>query len=145
MERCLNKQQKLTESFSSCVSPQDIYEKIILLGKQLRNFNQDWKIEYNRVLGCQSITYLHSEAIDGMIHFEISSDALISAGLGALLLEIYNNEEPLTILKCPPTCINELGILDAITPSRANGLSSMYQEMKKRALNHLVEIENSKS
>lgn len=145
MDNCLDRQDALIKKFQNCSESQDIYEKIIQLGKGVEKVEEIYKREANRVLGCQSITYLHAYMNSDKMYFTIDSDALISAGLGALLIEIYNGEKPETILKCPPKCINELGILDAVTPSRANGLSSMYQELKKRALMFLVEKEKSKS
>ncbi|MCB1108986.1 MAG: SufE family protein [Chlamydiia bacterium] len=137
--------------YSSCLVKQDAFKKlfntgtretkyhtIIELGKSLPPFLPEEQIEDNRVLGCQSQMYLSSTYTDGLVHFKAHSDALISAGLAALLLSIYDMEAPETILKCPPTILQELGIPSIVSPSRANGLLSLYTKMQQFALKYLV-------
>ena len=72
------------------------------------------------------------------IVFEAEADALISAGLAALLIQVYSNELPEVVLKCPPNYIDELGISASLTPSRANGLYSLHLQMKQQALKLLT-------
>ena len=80
--------------------------------------------------------------VNDKIIFEAESDALISAGLAALLTQVYSGETPEVILKCPPSYIEELGINSSLTPNRASGLYSMHLQMKQEALKLLVEREN---
>ena len=70
--------------------------------------------------------------------FEAEADALISAGLAALLTQVYSGETPETILKCPPTYLDEIGISASLTPNRANGLYSIHLRMKQEALKLLM-------
>ncbi len=78
--------------------------------------------------------YLSSRFEDGKVFFQTEADALISQGLGVLLTKVYSDEAPEVILKCPPSYIEELQIAQSLTPSRANGLASIFVHMKQRAL-----------
>lgn len=128
----------IKDSFSACASREEVYQKIMEWGELLPPFKPEWKTEENLVHGCQSIMHLHGELKEGKIYFSASSDALISAGLAALLLEAYNGCSPETVLKEPPVFLEELGIPASLTPGRANGLASLYLKMKQEALKLLL-------
>jgi cysteine desulfuration protein SufE len=131
---CLNKQKEMEKLFASCSDADSRYQKIIELGKSLPPFDSSLKIPENVVKGCQSVTYLHAFLQNGKVYFKISSDALISAGLAALLVNVYNEEPPETILKCPPLFLENIGISKSLTPNRAQGLYSIHLRMKQEAL-----------
>ena len=135
---CLKKQDEIKKLFSG-LTEEARYEKIIELGKKLIKLSPDEKTPANFVPGCQSAMYLKAEYKDGKVYFNADSDALISAGLARILIEVYNGESPEVILKCPPTYLEELGISASLTPSRANGLYSIHLKMKKEALRFLVD------
>lgn len=143
-ESCLEKQKKIKELFLACPSEEAKYEKIIELGRQQSPLAANDKIPENLVKGCQSQMYLHSYWSNDHIMFESESDALISAGLAALLVQVYSGESPEAILKCPPKYLEEIGINSSLTPNRASGLYSMHLRMKQDALKMLVERENQK-
>ena len=124
--------------FKNCTDDQEIYSKIIELGKSIDKIAPQFQTEENRVQGCQSTSYLYSETIDGLITFYGSSDALISSGLMKLMLLAYSGKSAEYILKEPPTFLEELGILSSISLTRVNGLKSLHLLMKKQALNQLV-------
>jgi cysteine desulfuration protein SufE len=134
----LEKQSKLKEIFLKCTTPEAAYEKILELGRVQSQLNPEHKTADNLVTGCQSNMYLHSYMKDGHIIFETESDALISAGLGVLLTQVYSGEKPETILKFPPNYLKEVGLDTSLSPSRANGLYSLYLKMKQDALKFLV-------
>ncbi len=143
-ESCLHKQEEMKKLFLGCLSVESKYQKIIDLGKEQRPLPAEHKREENLVAGCQSRMYLHSFMESGKLFFECESDAIISAGLAALLIRVYSGEPPQVILKCPPKYIEELGIPQTLTPGRANGLASLYIRMKKEALRYfLLETQNS--
>jgi len=124
--------------FDEIQSREELYQKIMEIGKELPPFDEAWTIPENLVSGCQSILYLHSEVKEGKIYFYASSDALISKGLAALLIDFYSGRPPEEVLKVAPTFLEELKIPEALSPSRANGLASLYLKMKQQALSHLV-------
>lgn len=137
-DTCLLKQSEVRDLFPESLSKEDRYHKIIQLGKDLAPLDEKKRIAENLVKGCQSMTYLTCEMKEGLVFFEASSDAFISAGLAALLIKVYNGESPETILKCPPDFLEELGISASLTPNRANGLYSMHLRMKQDALKILI-------
>jgi cysteine desulfuration protein SufE len=135
---CLEKQALLKQEFAHCTSREEKYEKIIEFGRQLPLLPEEEKTPENCVKGCQSIVYLSSRLEDGKLKFSAYSEALISSGLAMLLIKIYDEEDPETVLKCPPHFLDELDIHASLTPGRSNGLSSIYLRMKQDALNFLV-------
>ncbi len=140
-DSCLAKQRQIKDLFLACPTEEEKYKKIMELGRGLTPLAADYKVPENLVKGCQSQTYLHSYKESGKVMFEIESDALISAGLAALLTKVYSGEEPEAILKCPPSYLDELGINASLTPNRANGLYSIHLRMKQDALKILLEQE----
>jgi len=137
-QSCLAKQAQAKQLFGSCATPEQKYIKIIELGRSLPQFCSSLKTDDRLVKGCQSRMYLSSSFSDGKVLFQLDSEALISAGLGALLLFVYNGETPEAILSCPPLFLEELEIHKSLSPSRSNGLASLLLRMKQEALNFLV-------
>lgn len=138
-QSCKSKQAKMKASFADFPSEEQKYERIIQMGRELPKLANEFKIPANIVKGCQSTVYLRSYLKDGNVFFEAESDALISSGLAAILLHVYNGEPPEVILKCPPDYLEELGISASLTPNRANGLYSIHLRMKQDALRLLME------
>lgn len=138
-ESCLEKQRLLKEQFDACASEEAKYQKIIELGRQQPPLSDVEKIPTNLVKGCQSQMYLCSQLSGNQVIFRAESDALISAGLAALLIQVYSGESPEAILKCPPAYLDELGISASLTPNRANGLYSIHLRMKQDALKWIME------
>lgn len=136
----LHKSKLLVAHFSSLPSREALYGEIMAWGKKLSPFDPAWKTEENRVAGCQSVMYLYSHLEGPQVIFYAASDALISAGLAALLIEVYSGEPAETILLSPPQFLEDLGIPSVLTPGRANGLASLYLKMKQEALRHLVPL-----
>jgi cysteine desulfuration protein SufE len=136
---CLERQAALEEKFAKIPDSKGRYDFIIELGRELKKASrQEIASPDNLVYGCQSEVYLTSRIEDGKIFFEIYSEALISAGLAALLLSIYQGETPETLLTCPPDCLERMGIHASLSPGRSNGLASMHLKMKQEALRHLI-------
>lgn len=137
-ESCLQKQRQVKDLFAACANEEARYNKIIELGRALPRLDATYKLPENIVKGCQSTMFMRSSLKDGLVFFEVESDALISAGLAALLLMVYNGESPETIIKCPPDYLVDLGISASLTPNRANGLYSLHLRMKQDALKLLI-------
>jgi len=133
------KHEALLKKFSSSKEPSQIYEKIIELGRSLPPMEETLRTEENLVIGCQSEVFLSSEInTDGNMIYHIGSEALISSGLAALLLLIYQGECPELTLLCPPRFPTELGLAKSLSPGRSNGLASIYARMKQEALKLLA-------
>ena len=133
---CIRKQKLIKEQFSLCKTSEEKFSKIISLGVSRPSLEEKDKTPKNLVPGCQSRTYLRTffDIKTGFFCFTVDSDALISNGLGAILSDVYSGENIESILKCKPTYLEELGIPSLLSPSRANGLMSIFKKMQKDAL-----------
>jgi cysteine desulfuration protein SufE len=140
-ESCLQKQQHLKEEFSKCLTSEAKYEKIIELGRLQKPLDASFQTPERIVAGCQSKMYLRSYLENDRVIFEAESDALISAGLGVLLTQVYSGETPETVLKCPPDYIKEIGLDTSLSPGRSNGLYSLHLKMKQDALALIAQCE----
>lgn len=130
---CQEKQEELKKQFLTLNTMEERYEKIIEMGRILSPFPKEEQREENRVKGCQSVLYLKITLHKGKMKILTFSNALISSGLAALLVFIYQNEPPITILRHPPIFLKEIGILEALSPGRSNGLRNLYQKMQQNA------------
>jgi len=137
------KSDAIKKFFIQFSTAEDRYNALIDRGRKLPLFPTDQKISQNLVSGCQSNLYLISRMVDGLVYFEAASDALISAGLAAILISVYTGESPATILKTPPQFLFDLGIHASLSPNRSNGLANIHLRMKQDALNFLVLLNNS--
>ncbi len=137
-ESCLSRQERVKTLFQTFKTDEEKYAHLIEMGRSLPLYPQEFKIPSQEVKGCQSTMYLHSEIRDGKVFFLVDSDALISKGLAALLIEVYSGETPEAILKCTPDYLEKIGITANLTPNRANGLYSIHLRMKQDALKHLL-------
>lgn len=133
-DSCEGKQAALVALFAACRSPQEKYHKLIELGRTLAPLPAGIKTPERKVPGCQSAVYLYAVLKEGLVHFQLEADALISAGLAAILLAVYNNEPPEVILKCPPAFLQQLNLEESLSPGRASGLMSIHLRMKQEAL-----------
>ena len=137
-QSCRDKQFQMKASFANYPSEEQKYERIIQMGRELPKLAPEYKNPSNGVKGCQSTVYLRSYLKDGLVYFEAESDALISSGLAAILIDVYSGEPPEVVLKCPPDYLEELGISASLTPNRANGLYSIHLRMTQAALRLLM-------
>lgn len=128
----------ICKHFLSCTSKEEIYQRIMHLGITLPSFDEAWKIEQNLVPGCQSVMYLKSIEKEGVLTFFAHSDALISKGLAAIMVAVYSNQSPEWILQNKPLFLEKIGIIGALTPSRSNGVLSLYDKMQQEALSYLT-------
>ena len=110
------------------------YEYIIELSKDLAFMNENLKNEDNLIKGCQSKVWLHAEMINGKINFLADSEAIITKGIISILLNVFNNRKPQEILDSDMGFIEKIGLKEHLSPNRANGLSSMYKQIKFYAL-----------
>ena len=122
--------ETIKKKIQSLVTPEKKYEYLIELGRKLPAYPNELKTEDRIVSGCQSTLYLDAQIHDDKIYFRADCDALISRGLAALLIEVYNGKTPKEVLLNPPLFLKELGIFASLSPHRSNGLASIYSKMK---------------
>jgi cysteine desulfuration protein SufE len=68
------------------------------------------------------------------LRFRGASDALIVSGLVAMLLQLFSDQKPADILAFDAGgFFREIGVADALTPQRSNGLKSMLARIRSAA------------
>ena len=127
-------QEEIIDEFSMFEDWMQRYEYIIELGKQLPLINEEHKIEQNLISGCQSKVWLHAYYSGGNMLFTADSDAILTKGIVALLLRVFNNQNPKDILNTELYFVDEIGLKEHLSPTRANGLVSMIKQIKLYAL-----------
>lgn len=126
-----DKIKALKDMFHACTTWEKKYEKIIELGKQWPGLDESLKIEDLKVKGCQSQVWIKAELTDDKkIKFLGDSDSLLVKGLVALILTVYTNETPQTILQTDIGFLKDIGFDTGLSPSRSNGLYSMIKQIK---------------
>ena len=110
------------------------FQYVIDLGKSLPLIDEKYKTDENTIKGCQSKVWLHADREDGKVVFTADSDAIITKGIIAILIRVFSNRTPQEILDADTDFINEIGLKDHLSPTRANGLVSMIKQIKMYAL-----------
>jgi cysteine desulfuration protein SufE len=110
------------------------YEYIIELGKSIPLIDAKHKVDDNLIKGCQSQVWIHAELKKNNVLFYADSDAIITKGIIAILIRVFSNQEPKKILESDTKFIDQIGLKEHLSPTRANGLVSMIKQIKIYAL-----------
>ena len=113
------------------------YEHLIDLGKNLPLIDPALKTDDRIIQGCQSRVWLNSEQKEGKIVYTADSDAIITKGMVALMIRVLSNQRPEDIVKANMSFVDKIGLKEHLSPTRANGLVSMINQMKKEALKRI--------
>lgn len=124
------KQQETVEEFNFMEDWEQKYEYIIDLGKELKGIPEDKKIDDNLIKGCQSKVWIDAEFKDGKLYFNADSDGILPKGIISLLVSIYSGHSTQEILDSDFKFIEEIGLQEFLSPSRANGLMAMTKQIK---------------
>lgn len=138
------RQEELIEEFSFFDDWMEKYEHIIQLGKSLPLIDPSLKTEERLIKGCQSKVWLHADLKEGKILFTADSDAIITKGIVAILIRVFSNQTPEAIVQANTDFIDEIGLKEHLSPTRANGLVSMVKQMKLYAVAFQAQL-NEKS
>jgi len=132
----------LIDEFSMFDDWMQRYEYMIELGKSLPLIDENLKTDDKLIKGCQSKVWLNSEMKNGKIIFTADSDAIITKGIIAVLVRVFSNQKPQAILDANTDFIDEIGLKEHLSPTRANGLVSMIKQMKMYALAYQTQLNN---
>ena len=135
-------QQEVVDEFALFSDWNDRYEKLIELAGDGGKRTAMGSTEENIVRGCQSRVWLNAELVSGraqpratpVLPFSADSDAMITKGIVALLVRVYNDRTPQEILGASTEFIDRIGLREHLSPNRSNGLSAMMDQMKRYAL-----------
>lgn len=127
-------QEEIIDEFSMFEDWMERYEYIIDLGKSLDLIDDTYKKEENLIKGCQSKVWLHSELKNDKLFFTAESDAILTKGIVALLLRVFNDQTPADVIAADMSFIDQIELKEHLSPTRANGLVSMIKQIKLYAL-----------
>lgn len=127
-------QNEIVDEFSYFDDWEERYEYLIELGKSLKAISEEDKTDDKIIKGCQSSVWLDAELNDNKIEFKADSNAILPKGIAALLVRMYNNQAPKDILDSDTEFINEIGLSEFLSPTRANGLLAMVKQFKFYAI-----------
>ena len=138
MEKTLKEiQAEVIDEFSMFDEWLDKYEYLIDLGKKLEPYPEEKKTDEHLIKGCQSRVWLDWTVKDGKLLFTADSDAIITKGIISLLISVYSGRTPAEIASDDFSFIENIGLKENLSPTRANGLVSMIQTIKRAASENL--------
>ncbi|HBK71491.1 MAG TPA: Fe-S metabolism protein SufE [Flavobacteriaceae bacterium] len=133
-------QEEIVDEFSMFEDWMERYEYIIDLGKSIPLIDEKYQTDDNIIKGCQSKVWLHAEENGGKIEFTANSDAILTKGIIALLLRVFSGQTPEKILEADTSFIDEIGLKEHLSLTRANGLVSMIKQLKMYALAYQTKL-----
>ena len=133
-------QEEIVSEFALFDDWMQRYEYMIELGKSLPLIASEYKTDDHIIKGCQSKVWVHAELEDNKIVFTADSDAIITKGIIAILIRVFSNQHPKDILAADTTFIDEIGLKEHLSPTRANGLVSMIKQLKMYAIAYQTQL-----
>ena len=133
-------QNDLIEEFALFDDWMQRYEYMIELGKSLPLIEPQDKDDSLLIKGCQSKVWLKADLNEGKIRFTADSEAIITKGIIAVLVMVFSNQSPESILAANTDFIDDIGLKEHLSPTRANGLASMLNQMKYYALAYQTKL-----
>ncbi|WP_149273941.1 SufE family protein [Pareuzebyella sediminis] len=133
-------QQEIIDEFSMFDDWMQRYEYMIELGKSLPLIDEKYKTEDNIIKGCQSKVWVHAELDEDKLVFTADSDAIITKGIIAILIRAFSNQKPQDIIAADTGFIDEIGLKEHLSPTRANGLLSMIKQLKLYAVAYQTQL-----
>ena len=127
-------QEEIVDEFAMFDDWIQRYEYIIELGKSLPLIEDQYKVEENLIRGCQSKVWLHAEKNDDKIVFTADSDAILTKGIIAILIRTFSDQKAVDVMNSDTSFIDEIGLKEHLSPTRANGLVSMLKQIKLYAI-----------
>ena len=127
-------QEEIIADFEMFDDPDDRLQYLIDMADECRQIDERHKTEQYLIDGCQSRVWIDAELKDGKVYFSADADALIVKGLAGLLTRALGGRTPAEILQTELYFIDRIGIRSYLSPTRANGLSEMLNQMKRYAL-----------
>ena len=127
-------QEELIDEFALFDDWMEKYEHLIELGKSLPLIDPELKTDERIIKGCQSKVWLDAKLEDGKVLFTADSDAIITKGIIAVLIRVFSGHSPEKIAEAKTEFIDQIGLREHLSPTRANGLLSMIKQMKLYAV-----------
>ena len=136
-------QDEVIEEFADLTDWMDKYQMLIDLGNDLSELDEKYKNDSIHIDGCQSRVWLQCDYVDGQLIFTADSDALITKGIIALLIQVLSGHTPQEILDADLYFIDKIGLRQHLSPTRSNGLLSMVKQIKNYAIAYKAKEDNA--
>lgn len=133
-------QKEIIDEFAMFDDWMQRYEYMIELGKSLPLIEERYKTDDNLIKGCQSKVWVHAEMQEDKLVFTADSDAIITKGIVAILIRVFSNQKPQHIIEADTDFIDEIGLKEHLSPTRANGLVSMVKQIKMYAIAYQTQL-----
>ena len=133
-------QETIIEEFAMFDDWMQRYEYMIELGKSLPIIAIEYKNDDYIIKGCQSKVWLHAELKNNILNFTADSDAIITKGISAILIRVFSNQPPKAIIDSSTQFIDDIGLKEHLSPTRANGLTSMIKQIKMYAIAYQTQL-----
>lgn len=133
-------QNEIIEEFSMFEDWEERYQYMIDLGKTLPLIDSQFKTKDHIIKGCQSKVWVHAALENEKIVFTADSDAIITKGIIAILIRVFSNQEPQSIIDANTNFIDDIGLKEHLSPTRANGLVSMIKQIKMYAIAYQTQL-----
>jgi cysteine desulfuration protein SufE len=133
-------QEDIIDEFSMFDDWMQRYEYMIELGKSLPLIEEKYKTDDNIIKGCQSKVWVHAELEGDNLVFTADSDAIITKGIIAILIRAFSKQKPQDIIEADTGFIDDIGLKEHLSPTRANGLVSMVKQLKLYAVAYQTQI-----
>lgn len=130
----------IVEEFAMFEDWEERYQYMIDLGKTLPLIDAQFKTEDNIIKGCQSKVWVHADMNDDKVTFTADSDAIITKGIIAILIRVFSNQHPKDIIEADTDFIDQIGLKEHLSPTRANGLVSMIKQLKMYAIAYQTQL-----
>lgn len=127
-------QEEIVGSFQLFDDWTDRYQYIIDVGRSAPAFPDEWRIDKNKLDGCQSQVWMVAKRQGDRLHYEATSDSAIVSGLVTILLQVYSDRCPEDIIMTPPDFIEKIELAEHLSPTRSNGLHAMMQQIRRFAV-----------
>lgn len=137
------KAENIVAEFSLFEDWMDKYAYLIELGEEAEPLPDDLKTKQNLISGCQSQLWLVADYQDGKVFFKTDSDAIITKGIARVLTKVLDGSTPTEIIESDLAFLDQIGLREHLSPTRANGLNSMIKQMKLYALVFKTKYENA--
>ena len=125
---------EVRETFANFADEDGKWKYLLDLARAHKGMDAALKDEKFIIQGCASTMYLVPKFDGAKIHFEMdveggTTNPLISRGLGALALKVYNDMAPADILSVDPKFFQDIGLNVGLSPTRSNGFASLVKQI----------------
>jgi cysteine desulfuration protein SufE len=127
-------QSEIRAEFAAFASSDDKWKFLLRIAREHQGMDPALKDEKFLVRGCAARMFLVPQFKDGVLMLHMDTEGgmenpLLSRGLGALAVRLYNGQKPTDILKTDPAFFQDIGLNVGLSPTRANGFASLLKQI----------------